>query len=205
MKQISPNAATIRTWVSQHKAVAKIPTTLSVGPKGQVAWIITRALDSAKFVSGLPYPVPYISSMPSQTLRSLGHSISSEPQLAVIRQYNTHGDAIIRDLCTGWAATIDGQTNQIRWRTTDNVQRWLRFSKLQPELLCATVVEPLADLGHWGVLNVLCVLIPKLALIKIETYVIIPQTKAVLYHLSKEVRAAVFSIHCNPASWKNIT
>ena len=84
----------------------------------------------------------------------------------------------------------------------DNIQRWRRFYKLQPELLCATVVEPLADLDHWGILNVMCVLLPRLASVEVETNVVMPQTKAVLYHLSKEVRTAVFSIICKPANWQ---
>ena len=120
----------------------------------------------------------------------------------VIWQHTTHADVKLRDLCTGWAATADRQSGQIRWRTTDNIQRWRRFIKLQPELLCATVVEPLADLDHWGVLNALCVLLPKLAPIEVETNVVMPQTKAVLYHLSTEVRAAVAGILCKPANWQ---
>ena len=84
----------------------------------------------------------------------------------------------------------------------DNIQRWRRFSKLQLDLLCATVVEPPADLEHWGVLLVLCVLLPQLAPIEIETDVVMPQTKAVLYHLYKEVRVAVVGILCKPANWQ---
>ena len=72
--------------------------------------------------------------------------------------------------------------------------RWRRFSKLQPDLLCAIVAEPLADLYHWGDLNFLCVLLPQHAPIEIETDVVMPQTKAVLYQLSIEVRAAVVGI-----------
>ena len=139
--------------------------------------------------------------MPGAALPSFGHSINIESQLAVIRLHTIHADAKLRDLCTGWAAMADGQIGQIRWRTTDTIQRWRRFSKLQPYLLCATVVEPLGDLDHWGVLNVLCVLLPKLAPIDIKTDVVMPQTKPVLYHLSKEVRAAVVGILCKPANW----
>ncbi|CAI5703594.1 unnamed protein product [Peronospora effusa] len=68
-----------------------------------------------------------------------------------------------------------------------------KFSKLQPELLCATVVEPLPDLDQWGVLNVLCVLLPHLAPVENETKVVMPQSKAALYHLSKEVNCWTFS------------
>ena len=46
-------------------------------------------------------------------------------------------------------------------RTTYSARK---IQKLQPGLLYATVVEPLSDLDQWGVLNVLCVLLPKLAL-----------------------------------------
>ena len=67
-------------------------------------------------------------------------------------------------------------------------------------MLCATVVEPLADLYHWGILNFMCVLLPQLAPVEVETNVVMPQTKAVLYHLSKEVCAAAFSILCKPAN-----
>ncbi|TDH66912.1 hypothetical protein CCR75_000413 [Bremia lactucae] len=50
------------------------------------------------------------------------------------------------------------------------------------ELLCPTVVEPLDDLDHWGVINVLCVMLPKLAPVEDETKVVMPETKAALYH-----------------------
>ena len=66
--------------------------------------------------------------------------------------------------------------------------------------MCATVVEPLSDLDQWGILNVLCVLLPKLAPIDIETDVVMPQRKAVLNFLSIEVHAAVVSILCKPAN-----
>ena len=138
--------------------------------------------------------------MPGDTLRSFGQAINSESQMAVTRLHTTHADTKLRDLCTGWTATADGQTGQIRWRTTDNIQRWRRFSKLQPDLMCASVVEPLGELNHWGILNVLCVSLPKLAPIEIETDVVMPQAKAVLYHLSIEVRAAVVGILCKPAN-----
>ena len=175
---------------------------MSVGPKRQTAWINSCALDLADMVSGLPYPVAYLASMPGETLRAFGHAINSETQLTVIRQHTSHADAKLRELCTGWAATADAQTGSIRWKTTDNIQRWRRLSKLQPELLSPTVVQPLDDLDQWGVLNVLCVLLPKLAPVEKETDVLMPQTKAALYHLSRELRAAVYSIICKPANWQ---
>ena len=134
---------------------------MPVGPNGQVAWITTFALEWARLVSGLPYPIAYLTSMPGDTLRSFGHAINSESQLTVIRLHSTNADAKLRDLCTGWIATADGKTGPIRRRTTDNIQRWRRFSKLQPDLLCATVVEPLGYLDYWGVINVLCVFATK--------------------------------------------
>uniref|UniRef100_M4C5M2 Uncharacterized protein n=1 Tax=Hyaloperonospora arabidopsidis (strain Emoy2) TaxID=559515 RepID=M4C5M2_HYAAE len=172
---------------------------MPVGPEGQMTWINSCALELAELVSGLHYPVAYLALMPGETLRSFGHVINCASQLAVIRKHTTHADGKLRDLCTGWAATADVQTCQIRWRATDNIQRWRCFNKLQPELLCATVIEPLPDLDHWGILNVICVLLPQLAPADVETNVVMPQTKAVLYHLSKVVRAAVFIILCKPA------
>ena len=41
-------------------------------------------------------------------------------------------------------------------------------------------------------------LLPQLAPVEDETKVVMSQTKAVLYHLSTEVRAAVSSILCKP-------
>ena len=202
IKQISLNTAAIRKWVSLHKAMAALPPTMPVGPKGQMAWINACSLELAGLVCGLLYPIAYLASMSGENLRSFGHSINSESQLAVIRQHTSHADEELRELCKGWAATADAQTGHIRWRTTDNIQRWRRLSKLQPDLLCATVVEPLSDLDQWGVLNVLCLLLPRLAPIEVKTNVVMPQTKAVLYHLFKEVRAAVFSIICKPANWQ---
>ena len=45
-----------------------------------------------------------------------------------------------------------------------------------------------------------CVLLPQLAPVEDETKVVMPQSKAVLYHLSTEVRAAVSGILCEPAN-----
>ena len=77
-----------------------------------------------------------------------------------------------------------------------------KFIKLQPELLCATVEEPLSDLDHWGVLNVLCALLFKLAPVEDGMTVVMPRSQAGLYHVSKEVRAAVSSILCESATWQ---
>ena len=110
----------------------------------------------------------------------------------MIRQHTAHDDRQLRKLCTGWAATADGQSGQILWKTVDNM----------PDFLCATVVKPLRDLDHWGTFNVLCVLLPQLAPVEDETKVVMPHFISVLYHLSKEVRAAVFSIICKPANWQ---
>ena len=63
-------------------------------------------------------------------------------------------------------------------------------------------MEPLLGLNHWGVLNVLCVLLSKLAPVKDGMRVVMPQFKAGLYHISKEVRAAVSSVLCKPANWQ---
>ena len=137
-------------------------------------------MELAGLVSQLPYPVAYLASIPGKNLRSFGHAINSASQLAVIRQHTTNADEELRELCKGWAALADAQTGPIRWRTTDNIQRWRRFKKIQPEFLCATVVEPISDLDHWGIFTVICVLLPKLATIEVETNVVMPQTKAVL-------------------------
>ena len=67
---------------------------------------------------------------------------------------------------------------------------------------CALLVKPLANLDHWGILNVLCILLPQLAPVEVETNVVMPQTKAVLYHLSEEVRTAVVGLLCKPANWQ---
>ena len=120
----------------------------------------------------------------------------------MIRLHTAHADAKLRALCTAWAATADAQAGKFRWKTTDNINRWRRFSKLQPEFLYLTVVEPLDDLDHWGVLNILCVMLPKLTPAEDETGVVMPQTKAALYHQSKEVRAAVSSIFSKPVNWQ---
>ena len=69
-----------------------------------------------------------------------------------------------------------------------------KISKLQPDLLCTTVDTSLRDLKYQGIHNILCVLVPHLAPVENETKVVMPQTKAVLNHLSTEVRAAVSRI-----------
>ena len=61
-------------------------------------------------------------------------------------------------------------------------------------------MKPLPNLDKWGFLNVLCVLIPQLAPAEDETKVVMPQSKAVLYYLFKEVRAIIFSKLCKPAN-----
>ena len=59
-------------------------------------------------------------------------------------------------------------------------------------------MKPLSDLNHvGGVLNVLCVLLSKRAPVEDGMTVVVPQSKAGLYHVSKEVRVAVSSIPCN--------
>uniref|UniRef100_M4B583 Uncharacterized protein n=1 Tax=Hyaloperonospora arabidopsidis (strain Emoy2) TaxID=559515 RepID=M4B583_HYAAE len=140
--------------------------------------------------------------MTGETLRAFEHSINSEIQLSVIREHTTHADERLRELCTGWDALADDQYGQVSWKTTVNIQRIGKFKKLQPELLCATVVESLSDLDHWGFLNVLCVLLPRIVTVEDEMTVVMPQSKAGLYHVSKKVRAAVFSIICEPANWQ---
>ena len=46
-------------------------------------------------------------------------------------------------------------------------------------------------------------MLPKLTPAEDETGVVMPQTKAALYHQSKEVRAALSSIIIKPANWQS--
>ena len=100
-KLLSTNKSAIRQWVIQNKSVAKLPTTMPAGPKEQVARITTCTLELARLVSGLPYPISFLTSIPGDTLRSFRHSTNSESQLAVIQLHTTHADAKLRGLCTG--------------------------------------------------------------------------------------------------------
>ena len=87
----------------------------------------------------------------------------------------------------------------------DNIQRWRKLSKLQSELLCATVVEPLSDLDHRGVLNVFCVLISKLAPVEDGMSVMMPQSKKRDYTTSPKncVRQSpAFSANLPTGSWR---
>ena len=113
-KQNSANNVAIRKWISQRQVATTVPIPLSIGPKGQFAWITMCALELAAIVSDLPYPVAYLASMQGETLRAFGHSINSETQLSVIRQHTAHADRQLRKLCTGWAATADGQYRHLR-------------------------------------------------------------------------------------------
>ena len=64
-------------------------------------------------------------------------------------------------------------------------------------------MKPLRDLDHWGILNVMCVLLPQLAPVEDgKTKVVMTQSKAVLYIISAEVHAAVSGILCKPANWQ---
>ena len=103
--------------------VTTVPTTLPIGPKRQSAWITSCALELATLVSDLSYTVAYLASMQKETLRVFKRSINSEMQVFVIRQHTTHADRQLRELCTGWDATVDGHSVQIRWKTTDNIKR----------------------------------------------------------------------------------
>ena len=47
----------------------------------------------------------------------------------------------------------------------------------------------------------MCVLLPHIALVEVETNVVVPQINAVLYHLSNEVRAVVYIIYYNWVAW----
>ena len=62
--------------------------------------------------------------------------------------------------------------------------------------------KPLRDLDHWGIHNILCVLLPHIAPVEDETKVVMPQTKPVLYHLTTEVRAVVSGILRKRANWQ---
>ena len=126
-------------------------------PSGQNDWITHCSPELATLVTALPFPAVFLANMTCGLLRNFGHAINSESQLAVIRQHANHHDVRLRELCTGWAATADGQKGKIRWRTTDSIQRWRRFNTMQPDLLCVTVVTPVTDIDHWGVLNVLSI------------------------------------------------
>ena len=64
------------------------------------------------------------------------------------------------------------------------------------------VIEPLGYLDNGEILNFLCVLLFQLAPVENETKVVMPQTKAAMYYLSKEVGAEVFRIVCEPANWQ---
>ena len=98
-----------------------VTITLPIGPKGQSAWNTSCALELAALVSDLPYPVAYLALMQGETIRAFGHSINSKTQLSVIRQHTAPADRQLRELCTSWAETADGQSGQIRWKTADNI------------------------------------------------------------------------------------
>ena len=101
--------------------VTTVTITLPIGSKGQSAWITSCALELAVLISDLPYPVAYLASIQGETIRAFGHSINSKTQLSVIRQHTAPADRQLRELCTGWAETADGQSGQIRWKTADNI------------------------------------------------------------------------------------
>ena len=153
----------------------------------------------------LPFPVVFLADMDGESLRNLGHAINRDSQLAVIRQHANHHDERLRELCKGWAATADIQNGKIRWRTTDSIQRWRRVITLQPDLLCATEVNPVTDIDHWGVLNVLSVLLPSLMSPERGTSVVMPQTKTAVYYTSTAVQAAVVGVLAKPSNWKLAT
>uniref|UniRef100_M4BLI1 Uncharacterized protein n=1 Tax=Hyaloperonospora arabidopsidis (strain Emoy2) TaxID=559515 RepID=M4BLI1_HYAAE len=201
-KQRAENSAMVRRWASQHKGMASVSDVLPLSQTGQATWITACPSELEALVRALPLPVLYLSGMPGHTLINFGHAINSEAQLLVIRQHAGHVNEKFRELCTGWAETAAGQRGKIRWKTTDSIQRWRRVVKLQPELICATVVKSLSDIDHWGILNVLCILLPHLAPVDGTTTVVIPQTKASVYRTSDEVRNSVASILCKPPNWQ---
>ena len=140
-----------------------VPTTLPIGRKGLSAWITSCALELAALVSVLPYPIAYLALMQKKTLRAF-NTINRETQLSVIRQ---HTVTPIGRYASCVRFGLQWQTvkiKQIRWKTTDNIHRWQKINKLQPDLLCATVVTPLHDLNHWGIFHVLRVLLLQLHL-----------------------------------------
>lgn len=151
---------------------------LPVGPKGLSAWITNCSSELATLVSALPFPILFLANMASETLRNFGH--------AIIARLNWPSFGSTPGTLTSIFASSarDGQRGNIRWTTTDSIQRWRRVRKMHPELICATVVEPLSSIDHWGVLNVLCILLPDLAPVDAESNVVLPQTKAAVYHTS---------------------
>ena len=73
---------------------------------------------------------------------------------------------------------------------------------MQPDLLFTTVVNPVTDIDHWRVLNVLSILRRRLMPPEHGTTVVMPQTKAAVYYTSAAVQAAVVGVLAKPSTWK---
>ena len=67
-------------------------------------------------------------------------------------------------------------------------------------MLCATVVD-IIPIDEWGILNVLCLMLPTMAPSDDSFAVVMPQTRASIYLSSVAVRTAVFGIVSKQADW----
>ena len=138
------NLLVIKKWVKNRSCVVSIPHVLPTTASGQNEWIRHCTAELVGLVMALPFPIQYLKCMTPTTLKTFGHAINSETQLAVIRRYATHADLELNRFCSSWDAVASQQLGVIRWKTTDSIQRWRKVHKLHPELLCATVVDPIA-------------------------------------------------------------
>jgi hypothetical protein len=186
-------------WLRAHK---NLGVSMPVDEKSTAAWLPHHAMRLVEMITELPHPVTFLYKMRLPQLIALGHAINCETQLQVIKLYaqDTKLAPEVRALCSEWATAADATSGRVRWKLTDDVDKWDRLLNMDPSLLGATVTKVVPE-RRWGVLNTLVVALPNLAPRDERTNVVMPQTKAMLYHNSPAVRLAVERILGKQPDW----
>ncbi|GAB9477719.1 reverse transcriptase, partial [Globisporangium polare] len=197
------NAAKVKVWFNElrKRGSAQYPAQAPLDKQHLGEWFPAFTPELAALISTLPSPVDYLHSVPLQHLKTFGHALNSETQLAVIRHYarNPKLSLQVRDHCKRWMTAALACKGKARWLHTDKIEHWEHLKLLNKSLLMTTVTEQV-DQDEWAVLTVLCLLMPHSAPEDPTLGVVMPSTKAKLYWSSPPVRAAIECV-LKTSSW----
>ena len=110
-------------------------------------------MELVALIKVLSFPFHNVQNLTRTARKSFGQAVNIDAQLAVILRYANHSDVALHDFCITWKAVVLQKLGAVRWKTTNSIQRWRKVHKLQPQLLCATVVDPVPT-EDLAVLNV---------------------------------------------------
>ncbi|CAI5742119.1 unnamed protein product [Hyaloperonospora brassicae] len=170
-RRYTANLKELHKWITGRSGIVELLRSMPTTPSGQNDWIRHCDVDLAALVKSLPFTITYVKGLTRMSRKRFGPAINCEAQLAVIRRYAQHEEFFVRKFCIVWDAVASQQQGAIKWKTTDLIQRWKKVHKLHPQLLCATVVDPIM-IDEWGILNVICLMLPYLTPVDNSTAVV---------------------------------